>query len=97
MRYIKITNSKKVIKSIIFKTEDLNSVKKLTSLFKKLNISFDNIRDIKKINTNDSIGFPDTIIEKKDVYILKNFISKVPKTHKNIINLFQKCLAKYES
>ena len=29
MRYIKIANSNKVIKNIIFQTEDLNSVKKL--------------------------------------------------------------------
>ena len=97
MRYLKISNSKKVIKNIKFYTEDLESTKKLASLFNKLNIHFDNITDIKKVNTNNSIGIADTIIEKKDVNLLKMFIKKIPKMHKKIIHLLQKSLAKHES
>ena len=88
MRYLKIANSNKVIKNIIFHTEELESIEKVASLFNKLNIHFNNIRYNKKFNTNNSIGIVDTKIIKKDVNLLKNFILKIPKKHKNIINLF---------
>lgn len=97
MRYIKISKSNKVIKNIIFRTEDLESENKLISLFNKLNIRFNDLGEIKKINTNNSLGFVDTIIEKKDINTLKKFILKIPKIHKPIVNSFQKSLARHES
>ena len=51
---------------------------------------------MKKVNTNEERGLRKTEIEKKDIIILKNFIKKVPESHKGLITELKKSVSKYE-
>ncbi len=78
LRYKKLSQSKKVLKSIIFRTEDLIHAKKVENLLKYLGINFNSIKKIQKKNTNYSSGFLNTKVSKEDILLLENFIDKIP-------------------
>ncbi len=78
LRYKKLSHSKKVVKSVIFRTEDLIYNEKVESLLKYLGIKTRPIKKIKKINTNKSSGFPLTEVDKEDILLLERFIKKIP-------------------
>ena len=78
LRYKKLSLSKKVVKSVVFRTEDLIYNHKVENLLKNLGIKTRPIKKIKKINTNISSGYPATKVYKDDILLLDKFIKKIP-------------------
>ena len=76
LRYKKISKSNNISKAIIFRTEDLHTPEKIKKLFDFLNIKYTKVVAVKKINTNAEKGINNTIIEKDDLILLKDFIKK---------------------
>ena len=94
LRYKKIAKSKNISRAIIFKTEDLHSPKKIKRLFNFLNIKHSCIGTTKKINTNAESGITNTIIEKDDLNLLKDFIKKIPNNNIDLIKELKLSLRK---
>ena len=67
LRYFKISKSKKVNKTIIIKTSDLEDINKIEKIFYFLDIKFSKLKTLEKVNTNKEIGIRQTEIEKKDI------------------------------
>ena len=85
LRYNKISKSKKVNKSLIINTSDLDDSNLVSRVFDKLEIKYKPFKKIKKTNTNQQAGNLKTEVYRKDIQILKDFIAKVPKKHKALI------------
>lgn len=96
LRFQKLSTSNKINKSIIFKTEDLHYPKKIEDLLKSLDISYNHIKKVYKVNTNVNVGLKKTEVSNKDIFALKKFILKVPKEHKDVIKQLELCLNKQE-
>ena len=96
LRFKEMEKSKQVKKSLVFKTEDLDSPRKIELLLSDLGIQYMNIEEVKKVNTNVCAGNKKTIVKKKDLGILKNFILKVPDTYKELKNELTASLKKNE-
>ena len=79
LRFKRLSKSNRVLKSIVFKTEDLKSPKRVETLFKSLNIKYNAIKDVKIINTNQEIGLRKTKVLEEDLEKLVKFIKKLPK------------------
>lgn len=86
LRYYKISKNKKINKSIIIKTIDLDNSDLVKKAFDKLEIRYRPFKGVRKINTNEQLGILKTDISKKDIQILKQFIIKLPKNHKSLIS-----------
>ena len=78
LRFKKISNFQKVKKSLIIKTEDLESGKSIGQFLNKLEVPHKEIDDIKKLNTNISQGHGNTKISSDDCRVLKKFVSRLP-------------------
>ena len=94
LRYRKLSQSKKVLKNIIFRTEDLNNSTKVENLLKYLGIKFKPIKKIKKINTNYSSGFLNTKVNREDLMLLEHFIDKLPSKEIELIKELKLSLKK---
>ena len=97
LRYKSISKLKKINKSIVLRTEDLDSQKKIESFLSRLNITYREIKEIKKTNTNYEIGNKNTVVNKHDLEILENFILKVPNKDKDLIKALESSLEKNKS
>lgn len=86
LRYKKISRSKKVKKSLVLNTSDLDNSKKIEKVFDYLEIKYKPIKKINKLNTNVKAGNFTTKVYYKDLELLKNFILKLPKNHKSLLN-----------
>ena len=96
LRFHQLSKSRKINKSIIFKTENLYYPKKVEELLRSLNVEFNKIKNIKKINTNEDIGFQKTNVCNVDLLTLKKFIFKIPKMHNSVIYQLELCLEKHQ-
>ncbi len=92
LRFKKIIKSKKISKSYILKSEDLNSPSKISKMFNFLNIKHSKITHIEKQNTNLALGFLETRVGINDIKTLENFIRKIPKLEKKNLYEIEKSL-----
>lgn len=104
LRYKKMSNCKKVKKSLLIKNDDLMDPNKISKILNILNIQHRPIDKIEKKNTNEQIGLTPTKIYKKDVILLKKFISRIPSKYlnelsyiKNSLDTHEKKIEKYEN
>ena len=86
LRYQELSKTKKIKKSLVFYSEDLQFPDKVSDLLKSLGVEHKKIRQIKKINTNEELGIKKTEVDTKDILLLKEFILKIPKRYKFLIS-----------
>ena len=96
LRFHKIAKSKNVLKSIIFRTEDLDSPDKVTNLLDFLEIKHIKIRKIEKLNTNQDLGLMKTFIIREDINLLESFLDKIPVSHFSLIKELNASLKKHK-
>ena len=97
LRYKSISKLKKINKCIVIKTEDLDYPKKIQSFLSRLNITYKEIKPIKKANTNYEIGNKKTVINKLDLKILENFMLKLQTNDEDLIKALESSLEKNKS
>jgi len=96
LRYKRMSNYKKVKKSIVIKNDDLLYPNKISKIFDILNIQHKPIGQIEKKNTNVGTGLLATEVYKKDVMLLKKFISRIPSKHLNDLKYMRDSLQTHE-
>lgn len=94
LRYQKLSKTKKIKKSIVFYSEDLQFPCKVSGLLNRLGVEHKKIKNIKKINTNEQQGIKKTAVDIKDIILLKEFIMKIPKKHNLLISKLELSLNK---
>lgn len=96
LRFKSISKSKKINKTFIINTFDLDDPEKVKKAFDYLEIKHKNIKNIKKINTNIEQGNITTKVEYNDLKLLKNFIIKIPKEYNELILSLEKSINLHE-
>ncbi len=96
LRYNIISKSKKVSKSVVINTDDLDKPNLVKRAFDKLEIKYKPFKKLKKVNTNEQVGNLKTHIDRKDIKILKAFIRKVPKDYKSLTKALNNSLNLHE-
>ena len=96
LRYNKMSNCKKVKKSLHIKNDDLMDPNKISKILSILNIKHKPIEKIEKKNTNVETGLLPTKLYKNDVLLLKKFISRIPSKHLSDLNYLKDSLNTHE-
>ncbi len=96
LRFKSISESKKINKTFIINTFDLDDPKKVKKAFDYLEIKYKSIKKIKKINTNIEQGNIITKVDYNDLKLLKNFIIKIPKEYNELILSIEKSINMHE-
>ncbi len=96
LRYIRMSHSKKVKKSVIVKNDDLLYPAKISKVFDYLNVNYKPIDNINVINTNVEVGLETTKVKKEDIVIAKKFISRIPYRYLNDLKYISDSLQSHE-
>ena len=96
LRYIRMSHSKKVKKSVIIKNDDLRDSDKISKVFDYLNVNYKPIDKINILNTNIELGLESTKVKKEDILVMKKFISRIPSKYLNELKYMMDSLQKHE-
>ena len=96
LRYNKMSKNRKVYKTLIIQTSDLDKADKVKKAFDYLEIKYKPFTKLEKVNTNKQAGNSSTEVNKKDIQILKGFIMKLSKGNKSLINSINLSIDKHE-
>ena len=92
LRYKRMSECRKVKKTLVIKNDDLMYPNKISKILDTLNIQHKTIGKIEKKNTNEEKGLLATKVYKEDVLIFKRFISRIPSKYINDLKYMQESL-----